>query len=266
MAGYLLAATTVVLLALICLAYTVRAFPVLHRGRRRRNRVLIVVEQPFEAAAIRNAVSGPRRRRRGLGRNRVEYLATCSRARLYLVIAGDQDTPAEAGRCVARSRADLVILAGVCRGLFPDRQLIGDLVLGAVLRYVDAEPASPADPCALKLTDRFDESYYLLTARLRVQERVVHEGVFICHGDLPPSWTLADDLAALDRGALAACSERSSAFVTAALRDRRCVGWAAIRAVAWYGQHRTNEANDTAAASVAELIAATARSTALDYR
>ena len=48
--------------------------------------------------------------------------------------------------------------------------------------------------------------------------------------------------------------------------EPRCAGWAAVRGIAWYGQHRTTANDLLAATSVAQLIVATAKSTALNYR
>ncbi|GIM90110.1 hypothetical protein [Paractinoplanes toevensis] len=94
-------------------------------------------------------------------------------------------------------------------------------------------------PDGLRLDPEFEEPYYLLVARLRVQERVEFEGFVLCHGDLLTSWTLAEDLAKLPR-TLAATSDRSRVYAIAARLAPRCAGWAAVRAVAWYGQHRTH--------------------------
>ncbi len=54
-------------------------------------------------------------------------------------------------------------------------------------------------------------------------------------------------------------------YAIAARLEPRCTGWAAVRAVA-YGQHRTTANDHLAATTVAELIVATAKSTALNYR
>ena len=236
-------------------------------GRRRHNRILIIVEQPFEATAMRAATAdqrrgqwrGWRRRRRG-----TEYLATYSRARLYLMTAGPGDTLQIAARSLSRVRPDLVILVGVCRGLHPERQGVGDLVLGSVLAHVETDPDTSTG--TLRLDPDLEEAYYLLLARLRIQDHVRVEGFILCHGDLPQSWTLAEDLAKLDPRAVAASSDRSRVYAAAARLDPHCTGWAAIRAVAWYGQYRTSVNDQAAASSVAELIVATAKSTALNYR
>ena len=260
------------LLCLIALSYGIRCFSLLDWvkpwwDRRRHNRVLIVVEQPFEATAMRAATAGQRSGRlRGWRRRQgTEYLATYSRARLYLTIAGPGDTVQDAARCLSRTRPDLVILAGVCRGLHPERQSVGDIVLGSVLAPVKMDSAGP-QAGVLTLDPAVEEAYYLLLARLRVQGPIRFEGFILCHGDLPRSWTLAEDLAGLDPRAVAASSERSLVYATAARLDPRCTGWAAVAGVGWYGQHRTTGNDHIAATSVAELIVTTARSTALNYR
>lgn len=260
------------LLCLIAVSYAVRSGLLDELkawwGRHRHNRVLIVVAQPFEATAMR-AVTAGQRRSTLRGRLRrlqgTEYLATYSRARLYLKIAGPGDTVQDAARCLSRTRPDLVIIAGVCRGLHPERQSVGDIVLGSVLAHVETDSTAPATG-ALRLAPAFEEAYHLLLARLRVQDRVKFEGFILCHGDLPPSWTIAEDLAGLDPRAVAATSNRSSVYAAAARLDPRCTGWAAVRGVAWYGQHRTSGNDHIAATSVAELIVTTAKSTALNYR
>lgn len=260
------------LMCRIALSYGIRNSGLLDgvkawRDRQRHNRVLIVVEQPFEATAMRVATGRQRtgplqgwRRRQG-----IEYLATYSRARLYLKIAGPGDTVQDAARCLSRTRPDLVILAGVCRGLHPERQSVGDIVLGSVLAHVEMDSAEPATG-ALTLDPAFEEAYYLLVARLRVQGPVKFEGFILCHGDLPQSWTLAEDLAGLDPRAVAASSDRSRVYATAARLDPRCTGWAAVAGVGRYGQHRTTGNDHIAATSVAQLIITTAKSSALNYR
>ena len=271
-AGSLLYSLTVLfpvgLLFLVILLFGIRASGLTEAvtawwGRWRHNRILIVVEHPVEAAAMRAATAGQRRSWLAHRRHGAEYLATYSRARLYLKIAEPGDTVQDAARCLSRVRPDLVILAGICRGLHPERQRVGDIVLDSVLAHVHPDPTAPG---GLRLDPSMEEPYYLLLARLRLQDHVKFEGFVLSHGDLPPSWTLAEDLAELDPRAVAATSQHTRVYAIAARLEPRCTGWAAVRGVAWYGQYRTTANDLLAATSVAELIVATAKSTALNYR
>lgn len=119
------------------------------------------------------------------------------------------------------------------------------------------------DGCGQGAGDRGDTGAQVVGDRVCRSSRC---RFILCHRDLTPSWTLAEDLAGVDPRAVAASSDRSSVYATAARLDPRCTGWAAVRGVAWYGQHRTSGNDHIAATSVAELIVTTAKSTALNYR
>ncbi|GIM90113.1 hypothetical protein [Paractinoplanes toevensis] len=128
-------------------------------GRRRTNRILIVVELPVEATAMRAATAGQRKPRFWRQRHGVEYLATYSRARLYLKVAEPGDTVHDAVRCLSRARPDLVLLAGLCRGLHPERQGVGDIVLchrGVSVVPANSVPAkvSASEVCPWRQDDR----------------------------------------------------------------------------------------------------------------
>lgn len=159
--------------------------------------------------------------------------------------------------------ANYVIFTSVCRGLHPERQHAGDIVLGNHALHVaeKARPEGATGTAPLIIKRDLGWTTLALISRFRLHSPpTTTEGTMLCHGDVTESWTLADDLAALDPHAVSSTSDSIVPYIdgTRLVADE-VAGWLVVNAVAWYGRQRSdahdNLAADNAAAYVIDIAA-----------
>jgi hypothetical protein len=254
-AGCVLVAATV--------GYAIHALRGLRQGR---TRVLVVAVSDEVAEALRRAARGPARRR-----HRVEAVGVYSRIRLLLVQADAGDGVATARKVVAAARPDYVIVADLGRGLYPQRQDVGCLVVADSLVRAEVVTPGPDDPPGDPKVHVVGGLWasWVLGARMRVVPRdpgvAYAEGAVVCcRPSTTTWWTMSEDLGAAHRAAVTAAADAVDSYATAAADHRACAGWVGVFGVAYFAQRRAATNDRLAADTVARTIVRAATVGAFD--
>jgi nucleoside phosphorylase len=235
------------------------------RLRNTRTRTLIIVVTPEERDAV-IAATGREPHTDYLERQVVYRLGTVSRTELTLAQVEQGNVgPSSAGiaavALINRIEPDFLILAGICYGLQPEWQRLGDVLVCDQLRAIDHRRQT--GDRSINRGDSVTPSTALLSrfkAVARTRRRI-HFGPMLSGSVLVDSLRLRDDLR--DQHPEALGGEMEGAGVYAAAADAR-VDWIVVKAISDWGYERSDADRELAARNAAEFVVHAAEEQALD--
>ncbi|MFF2210880.1 phosphorylase family protein [Streptomyces antibioticus] len=249
-----------------------------HRRLERRTmptKLLLLVVTQDERDAVFEAVSsvnGTPPTPRYLGDRTVFDLGRISDVDLH-VVQSEQASGGPAGSALVSAsmlehiRPDFFVMVGICCGLRPGKQRLGDVVVSSQLRMMDHQRVGDADgkPVITLRGDKVSASGLLLD-RLRVAQvgwkgAAVHFGLMLSSSVLIDFAPHRDALVELEPDAVAAEMEGGGMYAAAA-RDR--VPWIVVKAVSDWGAGKTDDVQAAAARNAADLVVRMVSEGALD--
>jgi nucleoside phosphorylase len=230
-----------------------------------RTRTLIIVVTPEERDAV-IAATGREPQTDYLERQVVYRLGTQSRTELTLAQVEQGNVgPSSAGiaavSLINRIEPDFLILLGICYGLQPEWQRLGDVLVCDQLRALDHRRQT--DEGSINRGDSVTPSTALLSrfkAVARTRERI-HFGPMLSGSVLVDSERLRDELRARHPEALG--GEMEGAGIYAAAAEAR-VDWIVVKAISDWGFGRAGADRELAARNAAEFVVHAAGEQALD--
>ncbi|WP_432832427.1 hypothetical protein [Dactylosporangium sp. CA-092794] len=244
----------------------------------RRTVVLILVATDVERFAVIEAagrVNGATPQQRFLPQQVVFELGLIGGAEVLLAQSGQGAVSPTGAAITAASlidnvRPDYLILTGICYGLRPDEQRLGDIIVGRQVRAIDHQKVTMSEDGAEEVTyvrGDFVTASATLVSRFTVADRPdgvsVHVGQLLSGSTLVDSERLRDKLVKLDPEALGGEMEGAGVYAAAAPRK---TDWIVVKAISDWAHHKTYDAQPRAAANVAEFVVSVIRSGALDER
>ncbi|MFF0593665.1 phosphorylase family protein [Streptomyces antibioticus] len=249
-----------------------------HRRLERRTmptKLLLLVVTQDERDAVFEAVgsvNGTPPTPRYLGDRTVFDLGRISDVDLH-VVQSEQASGGPAGSALVSAsmlehvRPDFFVMVGICCGLRPGKQRLGDIVVSSQLRMMDHQRIGDADgkPVITLRGDKVSASGLLLD-RLRVAQvgwkgATVHFGLMLSSSVLLDFAPHRDALVELEPDAVAAEMEGGGMYAAAA-RDR--VPWIVVKAVSDWGAGKTDDVQAAAARNAADLVVRMVGEGALD--
>ncbi len=244
----------------------------------RRTVVLILVATDVERFAVVEAArqaNGGEATRRFVPRQVVFELGLIGGAEVLLAQSGQGAVSPTGAAITAASlissvRPDYLILTGICYGLRPKEQKLGDIIVARQVRAIDHRKVTMSQDGAEELTrlrGDFVTASPALVSRFTVADRpdgvAVHIGQLLSGSTLVDSERLRDQLVELDPEALGGEMEGAGVYAAAAPEK---TDWIVVKAISDWAHHKTKKAQPKAAANVAEFVVSVIRSGALDER
>jgi nucleoside phosphorylase len=229
-----------------------------------RTRTLIIVVTTEERDAV-IAATGREPATDFLDRQVVYRLGAVSRTELTLAQVEQGNVgPNSAGiatvSLIKRLEPDSLILAGICYGLQPEWQRLGDVLVCSQLRAIDHRRETDAG--SINRGDSVTPSTRLLSRfRAVARNRRVHFGPILSGSVLVDSERLRDELLARHPEALG--GEMEGAGVYAAAAETK-VDWIVVKAISDWGFGRAGADRELAARNAAEFIVGAAEEQAFD--
>ncbi|WP_327693350.1 phosphorylase family protein [Streptomyces sp. NBC_00459] len=244
----------------------------------KRTRLLILVVTSGERDAVFRAVAeinGKKPTAQFLGDRTVFDLGVVSEVEIHLV-QSEQAAGGPAGAALVTSSVidrltpDFLVMVGICCGLRPQEQTLGDIVVSSQLRLMDHRKVADrqgGDPLVILRGDKVTPSGLLLD-RLRAAEvdwpgAPVHYGLMLSSSVLIDSVSVRDQLVALEPDGRGAEMEGGGVYAAAA---KGRTDWILVKAISDWGIGKNDDAQPLAARNAAEFVVHMIRGGALDRR
>ncbi|MFI7351358.1 hypothetical protein ACIBSR_34490 [Streptomyces sp. NPDC049936] len=244
----------------------------------KRTRLLILVVTSGERDAVFRAVAeinGTKPTARFLGDRTVFDLGVVSEVDIHLV-QSEQAAGGPAGAALVTSSMidrlapDFLVMVGICCGLRPQEQKLGDIVVSSQLRLMDHRKVTDrqaGDPLVILRGDKVTPTGLLLD-RLRAAEvdwtgAPVHYGLVLSSSILVDSVSIRDQLVGLEPDGCGAEMEGGGVYAAAA---KGRTDWILVKAISDWGIGKSDDAQPLAARTAAEFVVHMIRGGALDRR
>lgn len=244
----------------------------------RRTRTLLLVATKRERDAVLEAVraiNGVEPRLRHLPQHTVFELGELSRTEVLLAqseqgAVGPAASAITAAGLIARLEPDFLVVTGVCFGLRPQEQKLGDVVVSRQLRAIDHRKETDAmgaerRPVTLLRGDFVTPSPTLLrrfsSADVGWRDATVHSGTMLSSSVLVNSKQVRDRLVKLDPEAIGGEMEGAGVYAAAAPEK---VDWIVVKAISDWGYDKDDLAQERAARNAASFVVHTVRGGAMD--
>lgn len=259
-------------------AHTIKVEP--YRNMRslmeKRTRLLILVVTSGERDAVFRAVAeinGKKPTAQFLGDRTVFDLGVVSEVETHLV-QSEQAAGGPAGATLVTSSVidrlapNFLVMVGICCGLRPQEQTLGDIVVSSQLRIMDHRKVADrqgGDPLIILRDDKVTPSGLLLD-RLRAAEvgwtgAPVHYGLMLSSSVLIDSVSVRDQFVGLEPDGRGAEMEGGGVYAAAA---KGRTDWILVKAIADWGIGKNDDAQPLAARNAAEFVVHMIRGGALD--
>lgn len=226
--------------------------------------VLVANETERDAviARVREATGGQRATRNFLTDHTVFDLGVLARSRVLLAqseqgIEASRGMTLTASSLIRQCEPDYVILVGVCFGLREEEQRLGDVLVSSQLRNLNTKKVVETSPGVTEELPRGDYvSPGVLLDRCRAATidwdgPPVHFGVILSEGVLVDSPERRRELKKKQRDAVGGEMEGAGVYAAAV---RSNVSWIIIKGISDWGERKTDNFQEMAAASAAGFL------------
>ncbi|MEU4160177.1 hypothetical protein [Actinoplanes sp. NPDC026670] len=265
------------------------------RGGRRRmpshTMIMVATDEEYRAvSAAVHAVNGREPEEKFLENQAYTYLGPIEQTRISLAqvepgTVGPGRAAIAAAALVTQLDLDFMILAGICYGLRPGKQALGDVLVCTQLRAIDlvkvtdppggpmeekapaaTEADAAAEPYEIERGDRVTPSMKLLSALRTAARRLdgpfrVHFGPMLTANKLVNSRTFRDKLARNQLEALGGEMEGAGVYAAAAHAK---VDWIVVKGICDWGFDKNDDHHKLAADNAAAVVVKAATLGALD--